>query len=43
MAAQEVYAELDAVVQAVLTDEGADIDSLLETANGNAADLVNAG
>jgi ABC-type glycerol-3-phosphate transport system substrate-binding protein len=43
VAAQEVYAELDAVVQAVLTDEGADIDSLLATANDNADALVNAG
>jgi ABC-type glycerol-3-phosphate transport system substrate-binding protein len=43
VAAQEVYAELDAVVQAVLTDEGADIDALLATANDNAASLVDAG
>ena len=43
VAAQEVYAELDAVVQAVLTDEGADIEALLETANRNAASLVDAG
>jgi multiple sugar transport system substrate-binding protein len=43
VAAQEVYAELDAVVQAVLTEEGADIDSLLSTANDNATALVDAG
>lgn len=41
--AQDLYAELDAVVQAVLTDENADIDALLETANGNVAALVEAG
>ena len=43
VAAQEVYAELDAVVQAVLTEEGADIEGLLATANDNAASLVDAG
>ncbi|WP_116950350.1 ABC transporter substrate-binding protein [Jiangella endophytica] len=41
--AQDLYAELDAVVQAVLTDENADIDALLETANGNVSSLVEAG
>jgi hypothetical protein len=43
VAAQEVYAELDVVVQAVLTDEGADIEGLLATANDNATSLVDAG
>lgn len=41
--AQDLYAELDAVVQAVLTDENADIDALLETANSNVSALVEAG
>ncbi|RIQ20254.1 ABC transporter substrate-binding protein [Jiangella rhizosphaerae] len=41
--AQDLYAELDAVVQAVLTDENADIDALLETANTNVSALVEAG
>ncbi|SDU62029.1 ABC transporter substrate-binding protein [Jiangella alkaliphila] len=41
--AQELYAELDAVVQAVLTDENADIDALLETANNNVSAMVEAG
>ncbi|WP_053205911.1 ABC transporter substrate-binding protein [Jiangella muralis] len=41
--AQDLYAELDAVVQAVLTDENADIEALLETANGNVSSLVEAG
>ena len=40
---QELYAELDAVVQAVLNDENADIDALLETANANVTSLVEAG
>ncbi len=43
VAAQEVYAELDAVVQAVLTDESADIEALLAAANDNASSLVDAG
>jgi multiple sugar transport system substrate-binding protein len=43
VAAQEVYAELDAVVQAVLTDENADIEALLAAANDNASSLVDAG
>ncbi|MBB5791866.1 ABC transporter substrate-binding protein [Jiangella mangrovi] len=41
--AQDLYAELDAVVQAVLTDENADIDALLETANTNVSSLLGAG
>ncbi|WP_454049485.1 extracellular solute-binding protein [Cellulomonas sp. Marseille-Q8402] len=32
---QELYGALDTVVQAVLTDESADIDALLETADAN--------
>lgn len=36
--AQELYAALDPVVQAVLTDEGADVDALL----GQAADAIQA-
>jgi ABC-type glycerol-3-phosphate transport system substrate-binding protein len=40
--AQELYAELDTVVQAVLTDENADIDALLETANDNVTSLIEA-
>jgi multiple sugar transport system substrate-binding protein len=38
-----VYAELDTVVQAVLTDQNADIDALLEAANDNVTSLVEAG
>lgn len=41
--AQDLYAELDAVVQAVLTDENADIDALLETADSNVSSLIEAG
>ena len=37
---QELYAELDVVVQAVLTEEGADIDDLLATANENVQALI---
>ena len=37
---QEVYAILDAVVQKVLTDENADIDSLLAEANDKAQALL---
>jgi ABC-type glycerol-3-phosphate transport system substrate-binding protein len=38
--AQATYAELDAVVQAVLTDENADIDELLGRANDNVDSLI---
>jgi ABC-type glycerol-3-phosphate transport system substrate-binding protein len=38
--AQATYAELDTVVQAVLTDENADIDALLERANDNVESLI---
>ena len=38
--AQATYAELDAVVQAVLTREDADIDALLEQANDNVESLI---
>lgn len=38
--AQDLYAELDAVVQAVLTERDADIDALLGTANDNVAELI---
>jgi multiple sugar transport system substrate-binding protein len=38
--AQATYAELDAVVQAVLTREDADIDDLLEQANDNVESLI---
>ncbi|MGH9213278.1 MAG: ABC transporter substrate-binding protein [Acidimicrobiales bacterium] len=41
--AQELYAELDTVVQAVLTDENADIDDLLASANDNVSALLDAG
>jgi ABC-type glycerol-3-phosphate transport system substrate-binding protein len=40
VAAQQVYGILDAVVQAVLTDQNADIDSLLEKAQQSAASAV---
>ncbi|MFB7800081.1 extracellular solute-binding protein [Isoptericola sp. NPDC056134] len=40
---QEVYALLDPVVQAVLTDEGADIDALLADANTQAQALLDQG
>ncbi len=40
---QEVYALLDPVVQAVLTDEGADIDALLSDANTQAQALLDQG
>jgi multiple sugar transport system substrate-binding protein len=40
---QELYAALDAVVQAVLTDENADIDELLARANSDVQALVDAG
>ncbi|NEE04524.1 ABC transporter substrate-binding protein [Phytoactinopolyspora halotolerans] len=38
--AQDLYAELDSVVQAVLTEEDADIDRLLTTANDNVSALL---
>ena len=38
--AQEVYAALDSVVQAVLTDENADIDKLLADATTNVDALL---
>ena len=37
---QEIYALLDAVVQAVLTDQNADIDALLEQADTDAQALL---
>ena len=37
---QEIYALLDTVVQAVLTDRNADIDALLETADADAQALL---
>jgi len=37
---QEMYAILDAVVQAVLTDEGADIAALLADADADVTALV---
>jgi multiple sugar transport system substrate-binding protein len=40
---QELYAELDSVVQAVLNDRDADIDALLDAANDNVTALVDAG
>ncbi|GAA1713817.1 extracellular solute-binding protein [Isoptericola hypogeus] len=40
---QEVYALLDPVVQAVLTDENADIDALLSDANSQAQALLDQG
>jgi multiple sugar transport system substrate-binding protein len=40
---QELYAALDAVVQAVLTDENADIDALLARADADVQALVDAG
>lgn len=41
-ATQEVYAVLDTVVQSVLTDEGADIDALLATAQADAQAAMDA-
>ncbi len=38
--AQEVYAALDSVVQAVLTDQNADIDALLAAATSNVNALL---
>ena len=40
---QEMYAALDPVVQAVLTDENADIDALLDAANAQVQALLDAG
>jgi len=40
---QELYAALDTVVQAVLTDQNADIDELLAKANSDVQALVDAG
>ncbi|MBX9246413.1 extracellular solute-binding protein [Actinotalea ferrariae] len=40
---QEIYALLDPLVQAVLTDEDADIDSLLEDADAQAQSLLDQG
>lgn len=40
---QEIYALLDPVVQAVLTDENADVDALLEGANDEAQALLDQG
>ena len=40
---QEIYALLDPVVQAVLTDENADVDALLEQANTEAQALLDPG
>jgi multiple sugar transport system substrate-binding protein len=40
---QKLYAALDPVVQAVLTDRNADIDALLAAANKSFQDILNAG
>ena len=40
---QELYAALDPVVQAVLTDKNADIDKLLDAANKQVQDIIDAG
>ena len=40
---QSVYASLDPVVQAVLTNKNANIDDLLQKANGVAQGLIKAG
>ncbi|MEA2607745.1 MAG: multiple sugar transport system substrate-binding protein [Chloroflexota bacterium] len=40
---QKLYAALDPVVQAVLTDKNADIDALLAAANKQVQDILNAG
>lgn len=42
IATQDIYAALDTVVQAVLTDENADIDALLEEANTKAQRAIDA-
>ena len=40
---QELYAALDPVVQAVLTDKNADIDALLDAANSQVQAILDAG
>ena len=40
---QELYAALDPVVQAVLTDKNADIDALLDAANAQVQAILDAG
>ena len=40
---QDIYAALDPVVQAVLTDKNADIDALLDAANKQVQALLDAG
>jgi hypothetical protein len=40
---QELYALLDSVVQKVLSDKNADINSVLSKVNGQAQSLVSAG
>ena len=40
---QELYAALDPVVQAVLTDKNADIDALLDAANTQVQAILDAG
>ena len=40
---QELYAALDPVVQAVLTDKNADIDTLLDAANAKVQAILDAG
>jgi len=40
---QSVYHALDTVVQAVLTQKGADIDQLLKSANGAAQSSISQG
>lgn len=42
-ATQDLYAALDPVVQAVLTDDGADIDALLAEAEANVQTLIDRG
>jgi ABC-type glycerol-3-phosphate transport system substrate-binding protein len=42
VATQDIYAALDTVVQAVLTDQNADIDALLEEANTKAQRAIDA-
>ena len=40
---QDLYAALDPVVQAVLTDKNADIDALLDAANAQVQTILDAG
>jgi multiple sugar transport system substrate-binding protein len=40
---QEMYAVLDSVVQAVLTDQGADIGALLRTADSDVQAIIDRG